>query len=143
MADYELTVKDNSGEILKLIQAASKRALEAIGAQAEGYAKQNLTDFPRVDTGRLRNSVAHKVIDNEQEKAVYIGTNVFYAPYVEWGTGRFADNGKGRKTAWKYVDKNGVGHWTVGMRPSHFLRNAVSQHQHDYIEILRAALGAE
>lgn len=39
-----------------------------------------------VDTGRLRNSIAH-VIDLDGMRAV-IGTNVEYAPYVELGTFR-------------------------------------------------------
>ena len=36
-----------------------------------------------MDTGRLRNSITH-ALDADGE-AVYIGTNVEYAPYVELG----------------------------------------------------------
>lgn len=53
-------------------------ALEAVGLQAEGYAKLVCP----VDTGRLRNSISHAVEGN----TAYIGTNVEYAPYVEFGT---------------------------------------------------------
>ena len=69
--------KDNSREILKAMEKAKKNALEAIGLTAEKYAKKETP----VDTGRLRNSMAHAVDDN----AAYIGTNVEYAPYVELG----------------------------------------------------------
>ena len=55
-------------------------ALEAVGLQAEGYAKLQCP----VDTGRLRNSISHAV-DGD---TAYIGTIVEYAPYVEFGTHR-------------------------------------------------------
>lgn len=70
----------------ELIERASneqiERALEAIGLQAEGYAKM----LCPVDTGRLRNSITHAVDASEQK--VYVGSNTFYAAYVEMGTSR-------------------------------------------------------
>ena len=38
--------------------------------------------------GTLRNSIAHQVVADEN--AVYVGTNVEYAPYVELGTSKMA-----------------------------------------------------
>lgn len=73
---------DNSKDILSAFEKAVLSGLEAVGMTAEGYAKK---DTP-VDTGRLRNSIANEVVDSE--KAVYIGTNVEYAPYVELGTSK-------------------------------------------------------
>ena len=72
--------KDNSQQILSAMEKGIKNGLEAIGLTAETYAKKATP----VDTGRLRNSISHTV-DGE---AVYIGTNVEYAPYVELGTSR-------------------------------------------------------
>lgn len=69
--------KDNTKEVLDALERAKKRGLEAIGLVAEGYAKEETP----VDTGRLRNSIAHTT----DEDAAYIGTNVEYAPYVELG----------------------------------------------------------
>ena len=79
--DIKITV-DNSAEVIEAKNAAVMRALEAIGLQAEGYAKLKAP----VDTGRLRNSITHSLAP--EEEAVYIGTNVEYAPYVEFGTRR-------------------------------------------------------
>lgn len=82
-----------------------ERALESIGLQAETYSKL----LCPVDTGRLQNSITHTIrgkagfkyqyTDNngnaydydignapENKKTVYIGTNVDYAPDVEFGT---------------------------------------------------------
>lgn len=74
--------KDNTDEVLKGLSDAVERALTRIGLAAEGYAKKECP----VDTGNLRNSITNEV--RSSEKAVYIGTNVEYATYVELGTTR-------------------------------------------------------
>jgi phage gpG-like protein len=71
------TYKDNTDEVLSALGKAKKRGLEAIGLVAEGHAKK----ITPVDTGRLRNSIAHAVY----EDAAYIGTSTSYAPFVELG----------------------------------------------------------
>lgn len=68
----------NVNEIINLKDGAVERALEAIGIQAEGYAKMKCP----VDTGRLRNSITHA---QEGDDTEILGTNVEYAPYVEFG----------------------------------------------------------
>lgn len=74
--------EDHSDDVIAAKDRAVLQALEAMGLQAEGYAK----GLAPVDTGRLRNSISHDV--RPSEEAVYIGTNVEYAPYVELGTRR-------------------------------------------------------
>lgn len=74
--------KDNTDEVLRGLSDAVERALTRIGLAAEGYAKKECP----VDTGNLRNSITNEVV--QSEKAVYIGTNVEYAAYVELGTVR-------------------------------------------------------
>lgn len=78
--------QNNAEEIAKAMNEALVVALEEAGLLAEGFAKDNLTRNHSVDTGRLRASVTHQI--SEDEKAVYVGTNVEYAPYVELGTER-------------------------------------------------------
>jgi HK97 gp10 family phage protein len=56
------------------------RFLPKAGQLVEGEAKLRTP----VDTGRLRGSIASKV---DGDKAI-VGTNVEYAPYVEYGTGK-------------------------------------------------------
>lgn len=75
-----LRLIDNSDAIKNALPEQIEIALEAVGLQAEGYAKLKCP----VDTSRLRNSITHATV--KREKAVYIGTNVEYAPYVEMGT---------------------------------------------------------
>ena len=100
------TYKDNTDEVIAALKNAKKRGLEAIGLTAEGYAKK---DTP-VDTGRLRNSIAHAVEDD----AAFIGTNVEYAVFVEAGA-------RGRQ---------GV----------HMLQRAASEHADEYKQIMEDAL---
>ena len=73
-----ITITDNSDDVKNAYEQARERSLEMIGLTAEKYAKAIVP----VDTGRLRNSITHEV----EDKAVYIGTNVEYAPPIEYGT---------------------------------------------------------
>ena len=120
--------KDNSKEVLAAMQEAAVRALEKCGLTAEGYAKK----LAPVDTGNLRNSIAHKV--DESEPAAYIGTNLAYAPYVELGTGQY--NPQGRPTPWVYQDAKGHWHWTKGNPAKPFLAPAVKDHAKTYRTII-------
>lgn len=78
----EIHVTDNSDQVLRELSRRVEQALAAIGMTAETHAKQ----LCPVDTGRLRNSLTHAVELGEQ--AVYIGSNVEYAGFVELGTSR-------------------------------------------------------
>ena len=121
---------DNSDLFQEEFEAACRRALERCGMQAEGYAK----DLTPVDTGNLRNSITHKVVDD----SVYIGTNNEYAAYVELGTGKYAEGG--RPDPWVYQDEEGRWHHTHGQRASPYLKPAVADHKHTYRNIIKDEL---
>lgn len=106
----DVKIDDHSDEVIAAMKTQVLLGLESIGQEAEGYAK----DECPVDTGRLRNSIAHAVIDSE--KAVYIGTNVEYGVYVEYGD-------------YKH---------TTGK--NHFLRDAATTHGSHYKAIMEAVL---
>lgn len=127
-------IQDNSKEVSAEIKAALLRGLEKVGLVAEGYAKK----LAPVDTGNLRNSITHEVV--EDENAVYIGTNTEYAAYVELGTGIYAEGGGGRPTPWVYQDANGNWHYTHGQKPQPYLKPAVADHAQTYHNILADAL---
>ena len=123
---------DYSADVLNEFHDAVIRALERCGEQAEGYAK----DPAPVDTGNLRNSISHTV--DEDEPAVYIGSNTSYAPYVELATGIYAEGG--RPTPWVYQDENGNWHWTRGNKAQPFLKPAVADHAQTYRNIIEDEL---
>lgn len=128
-------VTDNSEAFKHAMGQQLETALEAIGQVAEGYAVANITEFPRVDTGRLRGSISHQV----HEDTAYIGTNVEYAKYVELGTGPYAEGGR-QDVPWFYKDASGKGHLSYGMKPAHFLKNAVASHKDEYTELAKKYL---
>lgn len=123
---------DNSKEVLAAMQEAALRALEKCGLTAEGYAKK----LCPVDTGNLRNSITHQV--DEEEPAVYIGTNSEYAAYVELGTGQYYPGG--RPTPWVYQDAKGNWHMTHGQRAQPYLKPAVADHAQTYQNIIEDEL---
>ena len=102
------TYKDNSKEVSDNIKAALLRGLEKCGLTAERFAKK----LAPYDTGNLRNSITHEVDDGEP--AVYIGTNVEYAPYVCLGT--------------------------IHMKAQPFLKPAVADHANKYRKIIEDEL---
>ena len=117
--------------------------LEVVGQEAEGDAMETLRNRIGksewyVPTGTLMNSITHQVV--ESEDSVYIGTNVEYAPYVEYGTGIYADNGAGRKTPWAYKGNDGKLHFTHGMKPKHFLKDGVIGNVKKYNDIIKEGL---
>lgn len=122
-----VSITDNTELFLGRFGQAKVRALERIGAQAEGYAK----DLCPVDTGDLRNSITHTVAGD----AAYIGTNMEYAAYVELGTGRYYPGG--RPTPWAYLDRNGNWHYTAGQRAQPYLKPAAQDHKQTYYNIIK------
>ena len=64
-----------------------------------------------VQTGELRRSITSKVENNGLEVTGTIYTPLEYAPYIEYGTGLFAEKG-GRPTPWCYQDDKGEWHTT-------------------------------
>ena len=124
---------DNSKEVLAEMLQAKLRALEKCGLVAEGYAKK---DAP-VDTGNLRNSISHKVV----EDTAYIGTNTEYAPYMEFGTGKYTPGG--RQDPWTYQDDEGHWHRTEGVKAQPFLKPAVADHVQQYQKIIEGEMKGE
>ena len=106
----DIKIPDNTQKTSEEFKRALLRGMWSVGETAERYAK---LDCP-VDTGRLRNSITH--VEDENEQAVYIGTNVEYAPFIELGTSR--------------------------MRARPFLEPAATQHGDEYKKILESSLKA-
>lgn len=129
MADVQFRLTDNSEATLRAFERGTRAALEACGQQAASHGKQNITAAGRVDTGALRNSVNSAVAG----KDAYVGTNMSYAKFHEMGTGVYV--GGGRTSPWAYQGADGEWHWTRGVSPIHFIKNAVADHVAEYRQI--------
>ncbi len=108
---YTTRIESHADEVIKAMNDQLHATLEAIGLDAASTA----ADKAPVDTGRLKASISHQVV--ETEGAVYIGTNVEYAIYQEMGTSR-----------------------TPG---KHFLQFGASAHADQYKAMIEAALRQE
>ena len=108
MATVKFT--DNSDKVKAEMNHKISTILEALGIEAEGNAVDEITKLGAVDTGRLRGSISH----SHDDDTAYIGTNVEYAQYVEFGTRR--------------------------MKARPFLRNAVANYTDDYKRIIESGL---
>ena len=125
-ANFDDYVGDN-------LDDAVAAALERVGSAAEGFA----ADLAPVDSGRLRNSITHKVDDN----SVTVGSPLEYATYVEFGTGKYASGG--RNTPWVYKDDKGNWHYTHGQRAQPFLKPALQNNIKTYQAIIKDELGGK
>ena len=96
------TLESHKDDAISAKNAAVVKGLHMIGLQAERYAKEELTRQGAVDTGRLRASVLNAI---EGDDSVVIGTNVEYAPYIEFGTSKMAARPYLRPAAQNHSDE--------------------------------------
>lgn len=110
MAKLE-NMKGNSTEALK-------KGVGRACARIQADAKRNCV----VDTGRLRASIVTEVHTEGNTVVGTVGTNVEYAPYVEFGTGKKGDPSVEHTTkdSWVY-NSNGRFYTSHGNEPKPFL----------------------
>ena len=126
MANMSFEIKtDNTDAILKATDEAIYNALQTIGDKAADYA----AGLAPVQTGNLKGSMESEV--NQQEKAVYIGTAVEYAPYVEFGH---------HQEVGRYVPAIGKRLVREFVPAQPFLKPAIENHLDEYKNILETEL---
>lgn len=90
--------------------------------------------------GTLRNSIESKVDVDGKDVIGTVFTPLEYAPYVEYGTGLFAESGGRKDVPWSYQDDKGEWHSTKGQHPQPFMRPALSENQKRVKEILEEGI---
>lgn len=88
------------------------------------------------DNGELRRSITSKV--EGLEGVVF--TPLEYAPYVEYGTGLFAEQGGRMDVPWNYQDDEGNWHSTSGQKPQPFMRPALDENRTKIIQLIEEGL---
>ena len=109
-----------------------EKGLKKACALVERAAKQKA---PK-GNGELRRSITSKVEDKEG----IIFTPLEYAPYVEYGTGLYAENGGRTDVPWRYEDDRGEWHITSGMSPRPYMRPALNENRERILEIIKEKL---
>jgi len=111
-------------------------ALKKACAIVERDAKQKA---PKGD-GELRRSITSKVETNGTEIEGVVFTPLEYAPYVEYGTGLFAEEGGRKDVPWTYKDDKGEWHSTSGMKPHPYMRPALYENTERIKQILKEGI---
>lgn len=114
-------VEDNRDEYEQKLERALRVSFKAIGLTMQQNAvieiNKAVYDTPETEhykrTGNLRSSITHV----SDDRSATVGTNVEYAPYVEFGTSR-------------------------GMKERPYIRPAVENHMQEYEDILKQELSS-
>ncbi len=124
-------------EILYKLDKISSNANieEALGTCCAIVEKSAKQKAPK-DTGALRRSITSKVEGNQG----IVFTPLEYAPYVEYGTGLFAESGGRKDVPWNYQDDEGKWHSTSGQKPQPFMRPALEENKQLIKQILKEEL---
>lgn len=109
-----------------------RQALGRACAVVERSAKQKA---PK-GNGDLRRSITSKVEGNVGT----VFTPLEYAPYVEYGTGLFAESGGRTDVPWSYQDDEGEWHTTSGMHPQPYMRPALDENRDKIKRVFKEAL---
>lgn len=117
---------------------ALENAVENACAIVERAAKQKA---PKGRTGELRRLIQSKVDKNGNEIVGTIFNPLEYAPYVEYGTGLFAEKGGRKDVPWAYEDEaTGELIWTSGQHPQPYMRPALDENREEIKKIIKGGI---
>ena len=124
-------------KVTENLSAGLYNALQEAGEIVRKDAVMNIRNNKSVDTGRLMGSITVNVEGNTAE----IGTNVEYAPYVEFGTGTKGDKSVAHTTrkSWTYYS-GGQFFTTSGHAPQPFLVPAFKNNRDKIKQLIRQAV---
>lgn len=111
---------------------------EAVGKACAVVERKAKEKAPK-DTGALRRSITSKVETEGQEIVGTVFTPLEYAPYVEYGTGLFAESGGRKDVPWNYQDDKGNWHSTSGQKPQPFMRPAFNESREEILRVIKEA----
>lgn len=130
-------LEDVEEALEKLVDvAAIKVNMKKACALVERDAKKNA---PK-DTGELRRSISSRVEVDGDEVVGIVFSPLEYAPYIEYGTGLFAESGGRKDVPWNYQDDEGEWHSTSGMEPQPFMRTALKDNRKQIIKLLKEGM---
>ncbi len=104
MSEASVTIEGLDEAIAKCSPALIAGPLRAFWERACISVENRARETCVVDTGRLRSSIGHEIDNANVPEWAKVGSSVYYAPFVEYGTGRFATGEGG----------GGGDHWPPG-----------------------------
>jgi HK97 gp10 family phage protein len=110
------------------VNAALGKACALVERSAKQKAPKGIGELRRSITSRVENMVG----------VVY--TPLEYAPYVEYGTGLFAEEGGRTDVPWHYQDDEGEWHTTSGQHPQPYMRPALNENREEIKRIIKEGI---
>lgn len=120
----------------RLTRMIEPQKLEQVLGRACALVERSAKQKAPKDTGELRRSITSKVSDG----VGIVYTPLEYAPYVEYGTGLFAETSGRANVPWSYQDDEGNWHSTSGQKPQPFMRPALDENREEVKRIIREGL---
>lgn len=115
--------------------------LEQIMKTACALVERSAKEKAPKGSGDLRRSITSEVTRDGDQIVGTVFTPLEYAPYVEYGTGLFAEGGNGRKEVpWHYKDDEGNWHTTSGMEPQPYMRPALTENRERILRMFKEDL---
>lgn len=132
----EIEFKNLDGVLEALTGLLDDEAIHSALGKACALVERSAKQKAPKGTGELRRSIESKVEGNTG----IVFTPLEYAPYVEFGTGLFAEEGGRQDVPWSYKDDEGNWHSTSGMKPQPFMRPALYENREQIKRILKGEL---
>lgn len=136
MSKVDISIEGLDAVIEKLDGIADPQRLNVALGKACALVERSAKQKAPKGTGELRRSITSKV---ENEVGI-IYTPLEYAPYVEFGTGLFAEEGGRKDVPWHYQDDEGEWHSTSGMKPRPYMRPALNENREEILRIIKKEL---
>ena len=128
---------DGLDEVLNSIDSlASTEKVQAALGKACALVERSAKQKAPKGIGELRRTITSKV---EGLQGI-VFSPLEYAPYVEYGTGIFAEEGGRQDVPWCYQDDKGDWHTTSGQEPQPFMRPALDENREEILRILKEGL---
>ena len=124
-------------KIVERIQdmAQTQKMERAMGKACAIVERDAIKKAPK-GAGDLRRSIQSRVEKDGKDIVGVIFTPLEYAPYVEYGTGLFAETGGRTDVPWVYCDDKGDFYSTSGMKPQPYMRPALNENREKILEII-------
>lgn len=138
MADIKI---EGLEEVIKNLENVTDvHKLEAAIGRACALVERSAKQKAPKGTGELRRSITSRVETDGNDVVGVVFTPLEYAPYVEFGTGLFAENGGRMDVPWNYQDDEGEWHSTSGMKPQPYMRPALNENREQIKRIIKEGI---
>lgn len=143
MASAEIRLEGLEDIVEKIDELTDITKLENALGRACALIERSAKQKAPKGNGELRRSITSKVERDGANAVGVVFTPLEYAPYVEYGTGLFAEEGGRTDVPWHYKDDEGNWHSTSGMKPQPFMRPALNENREQVKRLLKEAIASD